>query len=124
MTIYPGHISYEHIRTWEGDGFRLELWDTFQSLGSGSQSRLAYQLYDGERLIFQGEDFGCSPLHAIDSDACVASLLNFLALRPGDTDREYFDSYTSEQMEWCQSDRAEYLGLLAMEMEESAREDG
>ena len=53
------------------------------------------------RVIFEGEDFACSPLHAIDSDDTIASLLGFLTLRPGDTDAEYFANYTDVQREYC-----------------------
>ena len=30
----------------------------------------------------------------------VAAIMGFLTLRPGDTDRDYFDSYTAEQIEF------------------------
>lgn len=52
-------------------------------------------------ILFEGEDFGCSPLHGIDSDDCVKSLMNFLTLRPGDTDAEYFANYTQVQKDYC-----------------------
>lgn len=55
-----------------------------------------------ETVLFEGEDLGCSPMHAIDSDESVAALMGFLTLRPGDTDAEYFENYTPEQMEFCQ----------------------
>jgi hypothetical protein len=52
-------------------------------------------------VIFEGEDFHCSPLHAIDSDETVRTLMTFLTLRPGDTDADYFADYTPEQREYC-----------------------
>jgi hypothetical protein len=107
-------MARELIRTWEAEGFKLELYDT-NDVRRG-KSRLAYRLHDGNELIFEGDDFGCSPLHATDSDATVASLLNFLSLRPGDTDREYFESYSERQMEWCRA-RGELLGMLAHDLE-------
>jgi hypothetical protein len=64
--------------------------------------RLAYEFYHNDELIFEGDDFGSSPMHSIDGDETVAALLSFLSLKPGDTDREYFESYTPRQMEWCQ----------------------
>jgi hypothetical protein len=54
------------------------------------------------RTLFEGEDFACSPCHAIDSDECIASLMGFLTLRPGDTDAEYFESYTPQQIDYCE----------------------
>ena len=111
----------EHIRTWAHDGFRLDLWDTHKTDHFG-KSLLHYALYDetlGElgKVIFEASDFACSPLHSIDGDETVASLLGFLSLRPGDTDAEYFDGYTPAQVAWCE-DRAEELQMLALELEE------
>lgn len=109
-------MTREHIRTWAEDGFRLELYDTFRSDSMG-KSILAYELYDGDELIFEGEDYHCSPLHSIDGDDALAGLLCFLSLRPGDTDSEYFESYTPRQREWAESGRAETLGYLQSELE-------
>jgi hypothetical protein len=109
----------EHIRTWKQAGFRLELFDIHRTDRYG-KSVLGYQFYDNGTLIFEGEDFHASPLHAIDGDETVAGLLAFLSLKPGDTDREWFDSYTPEQMAWVESGRAEELGYLQCELEERA----
>lgn len=67
------------------------------------RKRVAYVLrQSGEHEpIFEGSDYYPSSLHAIDSDASVAGLLSFLALKPGDTDREYFDSYTPRQLNFA-----------------------
>jgi hypothetical protein len=99
------------IRVWRRDGFVLKLYDLQRPHRGGPQHALAYKLFDNGRLIFKGEDYGCSPLHAIDSIECVCGLLSFLSLRPGDTDAEYFANYTPEQLAWCQSGRAEDLSL-------------
>lgn len=116
------HIYKEKIRTWKKDGFRLELYDIDQPSPRRSQHFLAYEFFDGKKLIFAGDDYGCSPLHCIDSDECVAGLLSFLSLKPGDTDREYFDSYTPAQMEWCER-RAEELSMIVYDMENSEEND-
>ena len=59
-------------------------------------------------VLFEGEDFGCSPMHAIDSDETLAGIMGFLTLRPGDTDPEYFEGYTEAQLDYC-SQHAEAL---------------
>jgi hypothetical protein len=110
----------ELVRKWSNSGFTLRLWDTYRTDRYG-KSILAYEFKDGRKVIFSGEDYHCAPSHAIDSDACVADLLSFLSLRPGDTDPEYFDGYTPEQTAWMES-RAEELSFVAMEMEESAHD--
>jgi len=108
------------------NGYRLETWDTYRTDRLG-KSVLAYRFTgpDGE-VIFEGADFCCSPLCAIDSDDCLRALLGFLTLQPGDTDEDYFDAYTDRQLEFAEGD-AEYLGLWAhdstMEFEEVEGEE-
>lgn len=74
--------------------------------------RIGYRLTSREHrrtvTIFEGSDFRPSPLHSVDGDDAVKDLMCFLTLRPGDTDKEYFDSYTPEQMDYC-SQHAESL---------------
>ncbi len=107
------------IKVWSQDGFQLELFDNYEI--KYGKHILAYRFWDGEALIFEGADYGCSPMHAIDSDGAVAGLLAFLSLKPGDTDSEYFEDYSPEQMAWCQGGRAEQLGCWVCEMEEVQR---
>lgn len=64
-------------------------------------------------LLFAGNDFYGSPLHASDSDESTAALMSFLTARPGDTDEEYFENYTSEQIEYCEQ-HAEALNAEVM----------
>lgn len=95
--------SFDLIRSWEsryGEGWRLELYDTYQQ--RYGKDVLAYRFFQDDTLIFEGADLGCSPMHAIDSDASVAACLCFLSLKPGDTDPEYFDDYTEEQLAWAE----------------------
>ena len=85
-----------------GPTFTLRTWDTGDP--NNGHHRLRYELrqHDNGRttILFSGDDFGCSPLHAIDSDDTVAGILTFLTLRLGDTDSDYFDAYTTEQCEF------------------------
>lgn len=60
-------------------------------------------------ILFEGFDFGCSPQFSIDSDETIASIMNFLTLRPRDTDQEYFENYTPKQLAYC-DEHAELLG--------------
>ncbi len=102
--------------------FVLITWDTESLYHGGPQQRLEYELseqhpyFNEEKVIFKGDDFGCSPLHAIDSDECLRSLLSFLTLRRGDTDAEYFEDYTPEQMDFRDT-HAETLSMYAVKDE-------
>ena len=52
----------------------------------------------------------------MDADATVAGLLAFLSLKPGDTDPEYFEGYTPEQLAFARA-QGENLSLHAEELE-------
>jgi hypothetical protein len=107
----------EKIKEKRFGSVRLQMFATERTY-TGERPKLGYKLFSGKTLIFQGEDFGPSAMDAIDSDAAAFSLLGFLTLQPGDTDREYFDDYTPEQLEWCQSDEAEALSLAVYDFKE------
>jgi hypothetical protein len=68
-------------------------------------------------VLFMGNDFNPSVLHAWDGNDSIASLMGFLTLRPGDTDSEYFEHYTPEQLTYC-DEHAESLSLVAYSWEE------
>lgn len=95
-----------------GPVFRLTIWDTHKTTDNG-KCCLGYQLKMDKEILFEGEDLGNSPLHAVDSDATVSSLMGFLTLHPGDTDKEYFDKYTPAQLDYC-SEHAEFLSCEVM----------
>jgi len=113
-------MKRETIREWESGPFSLILWDTGRTDRRGC-SVLGYELHHKDNVIFDGGDFCGSPMHADDSDATLAALLGFLSLRPGDTDREYFEPYSPEQLEWANL-HGEELAILALDLEEQARE--
>jgi len=107
----------ELIRVWRKEGFTLRIWDTFKRDRMG-KSVLRYEFKDGRKVIFSGTDFDCGALTPIDSLDCAYALLGFFSLRQGDTDSEYFDSYNASQIDWRDSGRAEYLGMMVYEWEE------
>jgi hypothetical protein len=95
--------------------FTLRLYDTGRT-GSDGKYVVRYTLtqhlgkpgHATSTVIFDESRFRCSPLNAIDSDACVAAILGFVTLRPGDTDAEYFADYTDQQREFA-AEHAESL---------------
>ena len=120
MTDHFTSDKFLGVRVWQPyldktQIFSLYLYDTFTRDGYG-KSILAYQFFEKDKKIFEGDDFCCSPLHAIDSDETFKALLGFLTLRPGDTDEEYFDDYTERQMEFA-NEHAEVLSIYAMDDE-------
>jgi hypothetical protein len=94
---------------------RLVLWETKRRDRLGKRI-LGYAFWPNYRTpgppLFYGEDFA-GP-HLAVTDETLRGLLTFLTLRPGDTDREYFDDYTEEQLAYADSE-AEYHSLWSQE---------
>lgn len=86
----------------QGPRFALTIWATTRTDNRG-QTVIGYRLSMGRVVLFEGEDFAGSPLHADDSDDTVRALLGFLTLKPGDTDADYFAHYTPRQMEFAET---------------------
>ena len=102
-----------HLRFTEVPGSpELTMYDTHVRDSRG-QTIIGYSLMVDGNVMFEGEDFAGSPMHADDSDACVRALLCFLTLRPGDTDAGYFAEYTEDQRAWCASGGCEELSWYA-----------
>lgn len=98
----------------KGPKFYLKMWDTHKEPNNRrylAETNIGYELKMDDEVIFTGEDYRCSPMHCIDSEESVNSLMGFLTLKPGDTDSEYFDNYTEVQLAFC-SEHAEALGGL------------
>lgn len=118
MTDKPlRHVRIEPYLSGHGPTFDLKTWDTGRPYRPGaSQWGIGYDFREtgAAEPLFSGEDFGCSPMDAIDSDDCLRTLLSFLTLRPGDTDAEYFDDYTEAQHTFA-AEHAENVSLWAME---------
>jgi len=99
MKIKIRLARFRPYRKGQGPTFSLALYEL-----PGQSERIGYTLRQHDRgktaVIFDGRDFRPSPLHAWDSDETVAAIMGFLTLRLGDTDREYFDRYTAEQIKF------------------------
>lgn len=99
----------------QGPWFKLVVWDTGKCIARGTTD-LGFRLTQHNptapkcEVIFEGDGFSPSPMDGDDSDACMQALMGFLTLRPGDTDRDYFENYTPRQMEFAQQ-HAETLAV-------------
>ena len=102
---------------WHADGFELFIFHTHQS--RDGKWRMAFVLLDEGKVVFEGDDF-FSP-NDLDERWNVAQLLGFLSLQDGDTDPEYFKSYTTEQIAW-RDERAAELSLWVSIMEDDQQD--
>lgn len=110
----------EPIREWEDGKFKLKMWEADDRIPNRViRNYLAYRFwYDGKE-VFKGADYAPDASQTDDGDEAVAGLLHFLSLKPGDTDSEYFDSYTTEQMQFAIL-HGEELGTIARDMEDGS----
>jgi hypothetical protein len=90
-------VRFRPYRKGYGPTFTLKLyWLGKEQIG------YSLEMHDKQTtLLFEGSDFGPSPMHSVDGDDAVKALMNFLTLRLGDTDSEYFANYTPAQLEFC-----------------------
>ena len=93
--------------------FRLIMWDTYRGDRRGC-SYVGYCLMHGDAVIFEDEDYSPGPMSGIDSDDSVRSLIGFLSLQKGDTDDEYFEKYTTAQLEFSET-YGENLSMYGVE---------
>ena len=102
------------IRIWADGDYTLEIFN-YNSARKG-RALLSYHFYHINDLIFEGREFSPSPFYHYASDKSIGALLGFLSLKPGDTDKEYFEDYTQQQLAFV-IQHGEYLSLLASELE-------
>lgn len=111
---WPEPLRHVRLET----GHTLRTWDTGRTTGRGmmGRTRIGYELrLPAGDVLFRGDDFGPSPLHADDSDDALRALVGFLTLRPGDTDADYFADYSAEQRAFAESSECEHLQWLYSE---------
>lgn len=98
----------------------LWTWDTGRRFGTG-QCRVGRRFIVAGEIIFEDEECGVAPSDPVDSDDALVGILSWCCLKPGDTDADFFEEYTPEQLAWAESDACEELGLFVYEWEN--RED-
>jgi len=109
------------VRIWEREGYRLEIYDTHNE--TSSHWTVAGVLYDNGRKIFDKAPIDISKIYAVDEERVIPHVLSWFTLKPGDTDADYFNGYTKEQLEWCEGDRNDWLRCLQVDLEEMLRHD-
>ena len=65
-----------------------------------------------KKILFKGNDFSC---YAGDDNKWkenAMSLMGFLTLRKGDTDDEYFNNYTDDQLAFSESNDNDELQMM------------
>ena len=114
----------------EGVIYTLCIYDVqgVEGAGAGRQFPVGYEFRTTSKTLFAGVDFGCSPLHAIDSDACIYALMGFLCGDGFAVGAETDSPLEAAQREWAQSSDCESIGAIVAVRQELAEkrewEDG
>lgn len=84
----------------------------------------SYELIVNKEVIASGNDFRPSPLHHIDDNQSIVSLLGFLTVRPGGADPDYFKDHSAKHMKWLDSSECQDLELMVGDFENGEIQDG
>lgn len=86
---------------------------------ASSHGRIDVEVRHGGKVIFPRGQLHCAVSkacgHSSDGMAARELVMSLVAMRPGDTDADYFADYTPEQIEWCEEHGE------ALDMERMAR---
>lgn len=127
---HPGHESVlRHL--WFPEFGELLIWDTYRRVpGPFPRWYLGYAFWPTRRMasatgtvdpLFYGIN-GTAADEYIDSNSVVRSAILGVSMRPGDTDPDYFDDYTAEQLEWANR-YGEEFGCFSVDPENEEHED-
>lgn len=86
------------------------------------QWRIGYKFEDNGQVIFEGDDLEVAH-HEPVGLSTVEDALSFFSLEQGDTDDDYFDSYTPEQLAWRDT-RAAELSIIVNDLSRYLMYDG
>lgn len=91
-----------HVSTWRKGRIAIRVWDG--SRGSHGGERLDVEVSHKGEIVFAFGQLCCGlpACGGVTTDGIEARelVLSLVGMRPGDTDRDYFDGYTPEQLAW------------------------
>lgn len=99
-------------------GIIIHAFDAPNRYPGGTHGGIDIEVRQGGKVIFERGFLYCGVSffagHSIDGKAAKEAVLSAVAMKPGDTDPDYFDGYTEAQLEWARAN-GEYLSLVALE---------
>lgn len=88
-----------YIRTHDSRIITITAYDDLPSDSAG-RVRLTCEVKHGSEVIFERGKLTCGLHKASDSIEAKELVMGLVAMRPGDTDRDYFAGYTAAQRAW------------------------
>jgi hypothetical protein len=92
--------GYATIHVFDGGKY-----DTEPRLGVGADRIDVVVRHEGKTIFPRGATWCGTPRcggMTLDGNEAKELVLSLVAMKPGDTDDDYFASYTPEQLSWCQ----------------------
>jgi hypothetical protein len=103
------------MKTYNFDGYKLTLKNT-NNRDSLGKFIIEYTFKKPDNtILFSGNDFHASPMHKPESKESAIALLVFLTCKPGDVEKDYFDNYTQDQLDFANSQDCENLKSYTLE---------
>jgi hypothetical protein len=87
------------IRAWEASRYDA---DGRPRYPNSNHTRLDCELRYNGQVIFAKGDTYCATPGCIDDDDAKELVTSLFCMKPGDTDSDYFESYTPEQLAWVE----------------------
>lgn len=116
ITDDPSHLFTLHVKTWSDKRpIVIYAFDANDCDPRTGHNRIDVEVRQGGRVIFPRGSLYCATNRWTTVDGIEARelVLSLVAMRPGDTDDAYFDSYTEEQRAWAIA-HGEALGYECM----------
>lgn len=123
MEYHPDNFGMEEPVLIAGK-FQVFLGDSGRS--SESHNYVTYKLELNGSTLFEGKDIGVPMGESIDSFNTLMQVIEWLTVGEGDTNDEFFQGMTEDQLDWCASGNSdrELLGLLSYDWERFRQEGG
>lgn len=74
------------------------------------KNKIDVEVKQGKHVVFKRGQLWCATPRSIDGIEAKELVLSLVAMKPGDTDKEYFKDYTEEQLIWVQ-DNGDYISM-------------
>lgn len=92
-------------KPWSEYGHHRIVWEakhTYVDPELGKTTWTVFPIGDFDGNVCAGDQYVGIPSHeSIDGDYAKGAVLSHLALKPGDTDSEFFESYNEDQRDFC-----------------------
>lgn len=105
MALSAANFLFQQRIKLDGKLCRIYAYDSNHTDPQTGHMRIDVEVFHGPECIFRVGELYCAVNRwtAIDSDAAKSLVLSLVAMKPGDTDADYFEGYSDAQKRWAQA---------------------